>query len=163
MFAECTPNGGSAGNSCGPQDYYCQYACELYDQYGECAPPCPEGGYYAAEAAECGPCVAEIFPGFDFSLCEPPPADRDQCSTQVIAAQPVGRVRITWVPDLSGMSIEQAQAALTQARLTLGEISFERTTAVAAGQVIRQDVPRDSCLPTNSAIDIVISTSGVTE
>lgn len=162
MTAQCTPGEGSAGNSCGPQDYYCQYACELYDQYGECAPPCPEV-YPEGEAIECGPCVAEMFPGFDFSICEPPAAERDQCSTQVIAAQPVGRVRITWVPDLSGMSIEQAQAALTQALLTLGEIGFERTTAVPAGQVIRQDVPRDSCLPTNSAVDIVISTSGVTE
>lgn len=162
ITAQCTASGDNAGNSCGPQDYYCQYACELYDQYGECAPPCPEV-YPEGEAIECGPCVAEMFPGFDFSICEPPAADRDECSTQVIAAQPVGRVRITWVPDLSGMSIEQAQAALTQALLSLGEIGFERTTAVPAGQVIRQDVPRDSCLPTNSAVDIVISTSGVTE
>jgi hypothetical protein len=144
IIAQCQGSVSYGANSCPPEDYLCQWLCE-------CGPECldefGEGGFE-----------------FDFSICEVPAVERDQCATQVIASQPLGgRVRIKWVPDLSGMSADQAQAALTEAGLTLGDISFERTTAVPAGQVIRQDVPRDSALPMNSAVDIVISTRGVTE
>jgi hypothetical protein len=167
MTVQCKGGAAASGaNSCPPEDDFCQYVCELYEQYGPCAPPCPM--FYSAVSSEedadtCGPCVTGEFPDFDLSQCEPPASNTGECATQVIASQPVGRVRITWVPDLSGMSVEQAQAALTQAQLLVGTITYERTTAVAAGQVIRQDVPRDSALPVNSAVNIVISTRGVTE
>lgn len=163
ITAQCDGEVSDQYSSCSPEDDYCQYICEMYEIYGECAPSCPE--VYSEEDTEyvCGPCLAELYPEFDFSLCEPPVNERSECATQVIASQPVGRARIAWVPDLSGMSIDQAQTALTDVRLALGAVSFERTTAVPAGQVIRQDVPRDSALMVGSTVDIVISTRGVTE
>ena len=119
---------------------FCQEVCGLY-----------------AEAPED---AQNEFPEFDFGLCLPPVTERRSCQTQIIASEPVGRVRVVRVPDVIGMGEEQARQTIEQNRLTLGTISFERTTAVPAGQVIRQDVPRDSVMAPNTAIDIVISTQG---
>ncbi len=132
-------NGETAGrNSCPPGDNFCEQVCSFYQQELDW--------------------VAEEFPEFNFDLCQVP---TQQCRSQVIASTPVGRVRTTRVPDVIGMSVEQAQTTLEQNRLVLGEVRFERTTVVPAGEVIKQDVPKDSVMPPNTAIDIFISTRGV--
>ena len=99
--------------------------------------------------------------GFDFGLCLPPVTEQRFCQTQTIASTPIGRIRTVMVPDVIGMTLEQAQLALQANRLVLGDITFERTTAVPAGQIIRQDMPRKSIMPPNTAINLVIATRGV--
>lgn len=81
-----------------------------------------------------------------------------ECFSQVIAAMPNYRVRMARVPDVFAMTQEQATAALIAARLVVGNITTERTTAVPVGQVIRQDAPKESYLPQGSTVDIVMST-----
>ncbi len=133
--------GETAGrNSCPPGDNFCEEVCADYQQEVDWG--------------------LEGFPEFNFDLCQAP---AQQCQSQIIASTPVGRVRTTRVPDVIGMSIEQAQTTLEQSRLILGEVRFERTTVVPAGEVIKQDMPKDSVMPRNTAIDIFISTRGVPE
>jgi len=59
------------------------------------------------------------------------------------------------------MTLEQARNLLSQKRLRLGNVTFERTTAIPAGEIIRQDMPRNSVMPPNTAINLVIATRGV--
>ena len=91
-------------------------------------------------------------------LCQPPATEQRFCQTQIVASTPIGRIRTVKVPDVIGMTIEQAQLVLQQNRLTLGNVTFERTTAIPAGQIIRQDMPRNSIMPPNTAINLVIAT-----
>ena len=81
-----------------------------------------------------------------------------QCTSQILATMPSYRVRMTYVPDLYGMSEAQAMEKLAQARLVVGQVTTERTTAVPPGQVVKQDAPRQSVLPQGTAVDIVLST-----
>jgi len=157
-------SGAGSGNSCPAVDgdgefNFCEFVCELYAED-------PEGTQQDFEEF-----------AFDFGQCgspgsgsgtdpdpdpNPVPGEARVCKTQIIASTPVGRVRLTIVPDVSGMSVAQAEATLQLNRLTLGNVTFERTTAVPTDQVIRQDVPRNSMMPTGTAIDLIMSTRGVT-
>jgi len=65
------------------------------------------------------------------------------------------------VPDLSGMTVEQAQAALAEHRLLLGRQTERWSETVDKGQVIRSDPRFDSKaakdLPVDSTVDVVVS------
>ena len=62
------------------------------------------------------------------------------------------------VPDVTGMTRAEAEAALTVAGLTAGNVSMESSTTVPAGQVIRQDPAADTESLPGAAVDLVIST-----
>lgn len=147
IIAQCNDFGPSLSfgltNSCPPEDGFCQEVCDYYAVD-------PEGA------------VAELGGDFDFELCLSPVTEQRFCQTQTIASTPIGRIRTVQVPDLTGLTVEQAQQVLEQNRLVLGEVTFERTTAIPLGQIIRQDVPRNSIMPPNTAINLVIATRGVT-
>ena len=66
------------------------------------------------------------------------------------------------VPDLSGMTQADAQTALTDAKLTLGNVTTEPSTDVAAGQVIRQDPAAGTKAAQGTAVDIVVSSGSPT-
>ena len=67
-----------------------------------------------------------------------------------------GKPQVT-VPDLSQMTQAEAQAALADANLALGSVTFEASSSVASGLVIRQDPPADAEVTLDSAVDIVLS------
>ncbi len=61
------------------------------------------------------------------------------------------------VPDLSGMTQEQAEAALMSAGLVLGVVAQEYSSTVPAGRVIRQNPPAGISVAYGAAVSIVIS------
>ena len=66
------------------------------------------------------------------------------------------------VPDLSGMTQADAQTALTDAKLTLGNVTTEPSTDVASGQVMRQDPAAGTKAAQGTAVDIVVSSGSPT-
>jgi eukaryotic-like serine/threonine-protein kinase len=66
------------------------------------------------------------------------------------------------VPDLTGMTVSDAQAALAAQGLTLGTPSQESSTSVSAGLVIRQDPPADTKVPRGTVVNVVVSTGAPT-
>ena len=61
------------------------------------------------------------------------------------------------VPNLVGLTIAEAGAALKDVRLKLGEIDRVYSENFVAGQIIRQFVPEGDQAPQGSAIDVVAS------
>jgi serine/threonine-protein kinase len=61
------------------------------------------------------------------------------------------------VPELVGLSLEDAQRALKEAKLKLGQVTRAYSERFAADQVIRQSVPDGETAPQASAIDVVVS------
>jgi len=61
------------------------------------------------------------------------------------------------VPDLSGMTQDQAQVALAGAGLVLGTPTPEPSTTVPSGEVIRQDPAAGAEVAKGSAVNIVVS------
>jgi hypothetical protein len=123
------------GEYCGYGDGYGDF---FGDYFGDEFSDYPSEEYYFGYEGEYGECM-------------------QVCQSQILGAMPNYRVRMAYVPDLHGMSQVQAANALAQAGLTLGEVTAERTTAVPAGQVIKQDAPQRSVLPRGTAVDIVLS------
>ena len=70
--------------------------------------------------------------------------------------------RQTEVPDLTGMTQDQAENALRDARLRLGDVTEEPSDEFDEGQVIRQDPPAGEQVARQSRVDIVVS-SGAEE
>jgi eukaryotic-like serine/threonine-protein kinase len=66
------------------------------------------------------------------------------------------------VPDLSGMTQADAQTALTDAKLTLGNVTTEPSTDVASGEVIRQDPAAGNKVAQGTAVNIVVSSGSPT-
>ncbi len=73
----------------------------------------------------------------------------------VLSAGPQPRV----VPNLAGLTIDQATAALTEQGLVLLQLEpeFDNTGAVAAGLIIRQDLPPDTTVDRGAVISVVAS------
>ena len=124
------------GEYCGYGDGYGEF---FGDYFGDEFSDFPREEFYGEYDGEWGECM-------------------EVCRSQILGAMPNYRVRMAYVPDLHGMSQVQAENALTQAGLILGQITAERTTAVPAGQVIKQDASQMSVLPRGTAVDIVLST-----
>lgn len=61
------------------------------------------------------------------------------------------------VPDLSGMTQAQAQAAITAAGLVVGTISQQFSTTVPAGSVISQEPPAGEQVASGTAVNLVVS------
>jgi serine/threonine-protein kinase len=61
------------------------------------------------------------------------------------------------VPDLVGLTLEDARAALKGAKLKLGDVGHAYSQNFAADQVISQGVPYEERAPQGSAIDVVVS------
>ena len=66
------------------------------------------------------------------------------------------------VPELSGMTQADAQTALTDAKLTLGNVTTEPSTDVAGGQVVRQTPAAGTKVAQGTAVDIVVSSGSPT-
>jgi serine/threonine-protein kinase len=62
------------------------------------------------------------------------------------------------VPDLTGMSQSNAEAALADVGLELGTVAQEQSASVPAGAVIRQDPPAGEEVDKGSSVSIVVST-----
>ena len=73
----------------------------------------------------------------------------------VLSAGPQPRV----VPNLAGMTVDQATAALTEQGLVLLQLEpeFDNSGAVAAGLIIRQDLPPDTTVDRGAVISVVVS------
>lgn len=63
----------------------------------------------------------------------------------------------TEVPDLRGKTQQEASAALTNAKLNLGNVSEENSATVPAGQVISQSTSSGTKVMEGSSVDITIS------
>lgn len=66
-------------------------------------------------------------------------------------------VKETEVPDLRGKTQQEASAALTNAKLNLGNISEENSPTVPVGQVISQSTSSGTKVTEGSTVDITIS------
>jgi hypothetical protein len=129
--------------------------CEYNDGYGEYFDDYFGGGYgdYPSDI-----CLELTDPGDRLEYGCPVSTCIQQCQSQVLASMPSYRVRMTYVPDLHGMTETEAIESLALKRLAIGEVTTQRTTAVPPGQVIQQNAPRMSVLPQGTTVDIVLST-----
>jgi serine/threonine-protein kinase len=66
------------------------------------------------------------------------------------------------VPDVTGMTQADAQAALSAEDLVLGSVTTEPSTSVSAGLVISQDPPADTEVAVGTAVNIVVSSGSPT-
>jgi serine/threonine-protein kinase len=73
----------------------------------------------------------------------------------VLSAGPQPRV----VPNLTGLTIDQATAALAEQGLVLLQLEpeFDNSGAIAAGLIIRQDLPPDTTVDRGAVISVVVS------
>ena len=67
------------------------------------------------------------------------------------------------VPDLAGLSENAAKGALETNNLTLGNVSYEFNSDVAAGLVIRQSVSAKTEVKEGTTVDIVVSNGAETK
>ncbi|NUS41738.1 MAG: Stk1 family PASTA domain-containing Ser/Thr kinase [Terrabacter sp.] len=65
------------------------------------------------------------------------------------------------VPDLAGMTEDEAKAELEDANLTLGDVSQENSKGVEKDHVIKSDPAEGQAVSEGSAVDIVVSTGQV--
>lgn len=65
------------------------------------------------------------------------------------------------VPDLSGMTEDEASDELEKAKLTLGDVSQENSKGVEKDHVIKSDPAEGQAVSEGSAVDIVVSTGQV--
>jgi beta-lactam-binding protein with PASTA domain len=72
-------------------------------------------------------------------------------------------VAMVAVPDVVGMTLEEAETALTDVGLTVGETTEEESVDVAPGSVISQDPDVGSEAEEGSSVDLVISVEPVVE
>jgi beta-lactam-binding protein with PASTA domain len=68
-----------------------------------------------------------------------------------------GGPRETDVPSLEGLSQEEAEDALREARLKLGDVTEETSDEIEEGDVISQSPEAGEQVPRGSAVDIVVS------
>ena len=61
------------------------------------------------------------------------------------------------VPDLSSLSVRDAQVALGNVRLGLGGVTAERSDKVAEGRIIRQQPDAGSQVPAASKVDVIVA------
>ena len=61
------------------------------------------------------------------------------------------------VPNLEGMTVEEAEAALEEVNLTLGEQTGENSETVPEDQIISQSPVAGDEVPRNTAVDVVVS------
>ena len=61
------------------------------------------------------------------------------------------------VPDLTNMTQAQAEAALSAAKLRIGAVTTEASSAVPTGLVIRQDPPAGAKVARDAAVAVVVS------
>ena len=61
------------------------------------------------------------------------------------------------VPDVTGMTVSQAQTALQAKGLTLGTPTQQTSTSVSAGLIISQDPAADAKVATGTAVNVVVS------
>jgi eukaryotic-like serine/threonine-protein kinase len=62
------------------------------------------------------------------------------------------------VPDLEGMSVSQAQSALSDAGLRLGSQFSEPSSTISEGQITRSDPAANEVVDPDSAVDVFVST-----
>ena len=65
--------------------------------------------------------------------------------------------RSTIVPDLRGMTLAEAEEALEDANLRVGDVTEEESDEFEAGQVIRHNPEADEEVPRGTRVDLVIS------
>jgi serine/threonine-protein kinase len=65
--------------------------------------------------------------------------------------------RLIEVPPLAGLTVEEAQAALEEAGLVLGEQAPQNDQDVPEGQIISQDPPAGEEVPKDTPVDVVVS------
>jgi beta-lactam-binding protein with PASTA domain len=85
----------------------------------------------------------------------PPGATTVDCGSPVNLVVSTGK---TMVPDVLGLPLPDANAAIIAAGLTVGTISHEHNCAVPAGEVIGQNPVGGTMAECGSAVDLVVST-----
>ena len=65
--------------------------------------------------------------------------------------------RMVTVPDVTGMSLSEAEAALTAASLAAGSVSEEFSDTVPQGSVISQDPVAGTSVPASTGVNLVVS------
>jgi len=97
----------------------------------------------------------------------PPPAPEPVAPPLAVAPPPVVAAvpepEMVSVPNVVGMTREDAQGVITDARLGLGTITLQQHKTVPAGHVISQDPPAGARVAPGTPIHLVVSTGWPTE
>ncbi len=78
-------------------------------------------------------------------------------STITIVVSKGEEVKVATVPDLKNKTVTEAESALSQVKLKLGNVTQEYSDTVAEGQVIRQAIAYGTEVKEDTKIDITIS------
>lgn len=78
-------------------------------------------------------------------------------STVTIVVSKGEEVKVATVPDLRNKTVTEAESALSQVKLKLGNVTQEYSDTVAEGQVIRQAIVSGTEVKEDTKIDITIS------
>jgi serine/threonine-protein kinase len=89
--------------------------------------------------------------------CDPASGEQVEEGSTVIVYVSSGEELVT-VPALSGQTLEQAQATLSEFDLRTGEIRREPHANIPNGSVITSDPPPGTEEPAGSQIDLIVST-----
>jgi serine/threonine-protein kinase len=81
------------------------------------------------------------------------PTDPETLVTIVVSAPP----RTFAVPNLEGMTVEEAEAALEAANLTLGEVTQQNDQEVPEGQILAQSPAAGDEVPRDTPVNVVVS------
>jgi serine/threonine-protein kinase len=71
----------------------------------------------------------------------------------VLSAGPQPRI----VPDLTGMTVDQATATLQPLGLVLAQLEPEFSNSVPSGSIVRQDLPKGSSVDRGAVVSVVTS------
>jgi serine/threonine-protein kinase len=81
------------------------------------------------------------------------PTDPDTLVTIVVSQPP----RTFAVPNLEGMTVEEAQAALEAEHLSLGEVTQQNDQDVPEGRILSQSPPPGDEVPRDTPVNVVVS------
>lgn len=88
---------------------------------------------------------------------EPKSGSSVAADTEIVIVVSKGGSKVT-VPDLSGMSLNQAKSALTSAGLYVGEVSYKESSSSMNGLIVSQGISAGNTAARGSAINVVIGT-----
>ncbi len=87
---------------------------------------------------------------------EPVGGEKVSAGTEVDLAVSLGSETVT-VPDVTGMSLDDAKDEITDAGLMVGEVTYDYSETVPEGHVISQEPAGGETVSPGSAVDLVVS------
>jgi serine/threonine-protein kinase len=104
--------------------------------------------------------MSDTVPSGSVISTDPPAGQQVGAKTTITVLVSIGKAQ-SMMPDLTGMTEQDAILALTNAKLTLGTITQSDSATIAQNQVISTDPAANTMIPGDTVVNIVLSTGTV--